>query len=187
MPKRARSSSSLTGGTGDVNPQWLNLFSTNNPGTSYTEGGFPIPIQRLPDSGKAQVMEILKVEWGLGAQVNVMAVTAAAWFSAYLTTRSFGTTEPTGALQNGTVISKWNINYYFGSGVGVTALLETPKINDLTDGAGHGILVATDNIYLGYIASAAAEPIAGTFTCRVLFRWKNVSLAEYIGIVQSQQ
>jgi len=186
MPKRGRSSGSLTGGTGDVNPQWLNLFSANNPGTSYTEGQFSIPIQRLNDAGKAQVMEILKVEWGLGAQTNIIAVTAAAFFSAYLTTKSF-TAEPTGVQQNGSVIAKWNLNYLFGTAVGVTLSLQDPFVQDLTDGAGHGILVATDNVFVGFIQTASGEPISGTFTCRVLYRWKNISLTEYIGIVQSQQ
>jgi len=186
MPKRGRSDS-LTGGTGDVNPQWFNLFSTNNPGTSYTETGFPVPVQRLPESNRAQVMEILKVEWGLGAQTNIIALTAAAFFSAYVTTRSFGTAEPLGTQQNGTVIAKWNLNYYFGTAVGATQTLQTPYVVDLTDGQGHGLLVATDNVYLGYLQTAAAEPISGTFTCRLLFRWKNIGLPEYIGIVQSQQ
>lgn len=186
MPKRARSES-LTGGTGDVNPQWMNLFSANNPGTSYTEGTFSIPIQRLPDDGRAQVLEVLKVEWGMGAQTNTLVSGAASgFFSAYLTTRSF-TGEPTGAQSNGQVISKWQLYTNVATAASASFSPHLPYVEDVTDGAGHGLLVATDNIFLGFIQSEASVPIAGTFTCRILYRWKNVRLAEYIGIVQSQQ
>jgi len=54
----------------------------------------------------------------------------------------------------------------------------------LDDGAGHGILLAADKVYLfGYTTSAEKMVI----DCRVTYRWKNVSLTEYIGIVQATQ
>jgi len=60
-----------------------------------------------------------------------------------------------------------------------------PYHDDLTDGAGHGVLVATDQIYCQISSSStgAAQTCAG----KIWYRWKNVGLAEYIGIVQSQQ
>jgi len=56
---------------------------------------------------------------------------------------------------------------------------------DLTDGAGHGILVATDTFQVaiqsqGYVA-------AQVYGFKILYRMKTVGLVEYIGIVQSQQ
>jgi hypothetical protein len=56
---------------------------------------------------------------------------------------------------------------------------------DLTDGAGHGVLVATDSIFIGAATTSYAG--AATFYARVFYRFKEVTLQEYIGIVQSQQ
>lgn len=56
---------------------------------------------------------------------------------------------------------------------------------DLTDEAGHGYLVATDTITLETNADQTAAVNAGF--ARIRYRWKEVSLTEYIGIVQAQQ
>jgi len=66
-------------------------------------------------------------------------------------------------------------------------------IHDLTDGDGHGILVATDNIWLtaqlsdSAIGGTSSGPISGTVSAELFYRFKKVTLQEYIGIVQSQQ
>lgn len=59
-----------------------------------------------------------------------------------------------------------------------------PFVQDLTDGAGHGLLIATDNLYLG--VDSEATGFAQSVQCKILYRWKNVSETEYVGIVQSQ-
>jgi hypothetical protein len=58
------------------------------------------------------------------------------------------------------------------------------RVFDCTDGAGHGVLVATDTLYCQLAGGASW---ATSFNAKILYRLKNVSLAEYIGIVQSQQ
>ena len=62
----------------------------------------------------------------------------------------------------------------------------------MTDGAGHGVLIATDNVYFSLLYNAIpTDGIAVQFTigggCDLLYRFKEVGLKEYIGIVQSQQ
>lgn len=63
----------------------------------------------------------------------------------------------------------------------------------MTDGAGHGVLVATDNIYLtlqtalSSVIGSSVGGIQGFGEAAILYRFKEVGLAEYIGIVQSQQ
>ena len=70
MPKKA----GLTGGTGDVNPQWYRLTLPANivlnitggaPGaTSSSTVQYPVPVPKFPSSdGSAIVMEILKCRW----------------------------------------------------------------------------------------------------------------------------
>lgn len=188
MPKRGRSDS-LTGGTGDVNPQILNLGSMN-PTTGYTEAQVSIPVQRLRSGNKSQVMEVLWAEIVAGSGVTLTpSVAAATTLGIYVTTKSFGTTEPTAAQQDGNVI----ISYKVAIAAAATAanlfgpLLELPKRIDCTDGNGHGILVATDYLYTGVTQTGADSPITGNMSVRLGFRWKNVSLQEYVGIVQSQQ
>jgi len=60
----------LTGGTGDVNPQWLKSpVISNNTIASYAEAQVPLPVQRLQNKGRAMVMELLKVAWNLDASI----------------------------------------------------------------------------------------------------------------------
>lgn len=70
---------------------------------------------------------------------------------------------------------------------------ESVDFHDLTDGAGHGLLVATDNIFLSVqttniaFVGESADSIVGFVAADLIYRFKEVALAEYIGIVQSQQ
>lgn len=68
---------------------------------------------------------------------------------------------------------------------------EGVDIHDLTDGAGHGVLIATDNVWLTAWLNGAVPDIGTTAQLNVyaelLYRFKKVTLQEYIGIVQSQQ
>lgn len=63
--------------------------------------------------------------------------------------------------------------------------------HDLTDGAGHGVLIATDNVWLTAFLNGAVPDIGTTAALNVyadlLYRFKKVTLQEYVGIVQSQQ
>lgn len=192
MSKRSRGGS-LTGGTGDVNPQWL--ITTQQPltgGATYADTGTTLPRERLPYGGKSQVLELLKAQ--LVFTTNVLwNQTAATPVSArfYLTTASFVATEPGLTQQSGKVLVTRRFDFS-GTAAGPAVdyqVIGTDAIVDLTDGAGHGLLVATDSMFSGFAETAAASPIAaaGSFAWRVLYRWKNVGLQEYIGIVQSQQ
>jgi len=60
------------------------------------------------------------------------------------------------------------------------------KIHDFTDGAGHGLLIAADKLYA---AVSTRRYYASGHACNfdILYRWKNVGLAEYVGIVQTGQ
>lgn len=187
MSKRSRGSGTLTGGTGDVNPQWFNTGLGAINGT-YQDVATVLPRERLPYGGKSQVMEVLKVEFSpSGASVlNATAGTNSA-ARTYVTTTTFGTTEPTSAQNSGKVLAKWRVELP-STGAGATnEVYEGPFVVDCTDGAGHGMLIATDSIFVGSIQTGATSPINGSINVRLMYRWKNVGLQEYIGIVQSQQ
>jgi len=56
---------------------------------------------------------------------------------------------------------------------------------DVTDGAGHGMLLAADKVFT-FLYEATGKSGAGVDVW-ISYRWKNVSLTEYIGIVQASQ
>jgi hypothetical protein len=233
---------SLTGGTGDVNPQWYK-FTLTDP-TAYTASAagsatttaflsqaFPIPINRLRTQGqKATVIEILKIRWQFGVSTNAGQTVygggpvasnhyagGGTGTNAFLTTKAYS--SPPGGSE-GPIIDEAVFETfqtpqvtaldptappYFGQSAG-GSLFETPPelYHDLTDGDGHGIIVATDNVYLSM--NTEIVPMGGSFGnsgsgfyidpfvvdgiylyCWLLYRFKDVSLTEYIGVVQSQQ
>jgi len=167
---------SLTGGSGDVNPNWLKISVTQSAADTFTQSTNPIPVQRLKSNGKSQVMEILKVHWE-----NISAITETDnSYNAFLTTKSYSSAPP---LTDGPVIDHVRRNIILTTSGQV--VVDQPVIHDLTDGAGHGVLVGTDNLYLSL--GSATTGVAGQMTAWILYRWKNIGMAEYIGIVQSQQ
>lgn len=176
--KRKGGNGSLTGGTGDVNPQFLTFSAIQSGADATTTTQVAVPIQRLPSSGRSQVMEVLKVSYSDNTIVETDNSVRA-----YLTTRSFGTTEVPSQYGEATVFDAWFRLY--GITTSGLSIQSEPITHDLTDGVGHGILVATDFIF-AQIASTGTGA-AQTVRIKIMYRWKNVGLAEYIGLVQSQQ
>lgn len=166
----------LTGGTGDVNPQLLNVLVTQTAADANTEGEVALPIPRYnAKSGRSIVLEILRIS----CIISDMADPAAdAFVSCFLKTR-------TGALiTDPECFATFSWDYLFTSAVGF-AYHDRRRDVDLSDGAGHGYLVATDSIFAS--CNSAATGLTNAANFKILYRYKEVSLAEYIGIVQSQQ
>ena len=172
-----RANGSLTGGTGDVNPQYMHLTATQSAADTSTTTAFPIPIQRMPDGRTAQVMEILKIFYTVASP----PVETDNNLSIFISTSSYGTTA-TNYAEPRVFGAYLRFIYITTSGM---ILNEQPYSQDLMDGAGHGYLVATDNLYVQI--NSAGTSLANVARIKILYRWKNVHLAEYIGIVQSQQ
>ncbi len=212
MPKTA---GSLTGGTGDYNPQWYRL-SVSFPGYSVASGytgassavavqSFPLPVPKFSQKqGKSIVVEILRCRWGIGLNVPFTSLSTGYALSietvGQLLSKNPGSSLP--ASTDGSVVDYYSQNgsYTVSPGTSTTDLLGTdlpnqqPVLHDLTDGAGHGVLIATDNIYLGaqgnisnYNIHAGATTGPTTVECDLLYRFKEVTIQEYVGIVQSQQ
>ena len=55
---------------------------------------------------------------------------------------------------------------------------------DFTDGAGHGILVATSS--LRYTFNSTGTNFANSFRTEIFYRMKKVKLEEFIGLVATQ-
>lgn len=210
-----RKSDALTGGTKDVNPQSYKLTI----GTSGIFAGtplnpfvqtrsFPVPINRLQQQGgKAVVMELLMVKWDyatattidedtppyqidlgatLSTQAQAMASGTAPSTIDYINAQNWF--QPANIPTAGTVPQP-----FIASGADNIS----PMLHHLDDGAGHGILIAVDNIFLNAVVAVVdldsstqytgpANFNAATFVCELIYRFKEVTLQEYIGIVQSQ-
>lgn len=207
MPKAA--AGSLTGGTGDVNPQWYRT-TVSIPNVSAAPGsnaiqqgvaGFPTPVPKFNQrQDKSIVMELLKVMWTNDVD---WTFTGASPSGVLEVTSQVLTKNPAGGgpvlPTDGSVVD--NYVYREAFDVSSTAIVASDLvhdgvvIHDLTDGAGHGILIATDNVYIaasviGYNTAASGGNlvfISNKMYASLLYRFKEVALAEYIGIVQSQQ
>jgi len=194
MAKRGGSSSAqqmLTGGTKDVNPQFLQGRVTLSAANTATEVTLGTPIVRVgpQTNGKSIIMEVLKVYLQLpDIDLDAAAATSRV-FSISMGTVSRATSTPVVAVLDDPrtflAVVKTIRNAFTAAGTGMLDDSTDPVVVDLTDGAGHGILIATDNIFIQ--ANTTNQTAANAFAFKILYRFKEVSLVEYIGIVQSQQ
>lgn len=187
MPKRKYSS--LTGGTGDVNPQWYKLTVQMTAADTDTTAIFPLPTYRLQNSsGRSWVMEILKIQWDTSLQV----ISANGTYGTLVTLATMQTTTlnlPQLKAQGAVIDFDQPTVAVFNAAAGSTftsGVRPHPELHDLTDGDGHGMLVATDRLFLRIQNVSTLQTVANNSNCNVLYRWKEVSLEEYIGLVQSQ-
>jgi hypothetical protein len=186
MSKRGRSDGSLTGGTRDVNPQWLNIgVLTLSAANTFTEAPISLPVPRYSASGgKSIVMEFLKVEFNNPALDTEFGAAS----SNKNCVQALSTISQTAVASSSPRTIQW-CEVEFRGAFTAAGTYETktrdPLVFDLTDGAGHGLLIGTDQIFWG--ANTLGYTAAALFGCRILYRFKEIALTEYIGIVQSQQ
>jgi len=186
MPKRGRLADQLTGGSHDVNPQYTTGRVTMTGGGTTTTVGFPLNLTRTPSTHtKIPIVEALRLfvsDDNAGAIANA-AETELAVFCA-LTTY-----DPAGAnvvFEDPRCLARivWRRVGAFTPGGTYYGNWEEQKEVDLSDGAGHGILVGTDNIYFQVGATAG---VTATAAFKLMYRIKYVSLSEYVQMVASQQ
>lgn len=184
MAKRARDV--LTGGSGDVNPQTMVISTGNVAGVAVQQTVSGLPIPRLPiKEGKSLVMEITDIKFastGVAAAVGVATTYA-----------MFLTTDPTqngltleNMINNPRTIAEWMFQTTVAAAPTSFETIQLTYKEDMTDAAGHGFLVATDNLFMNVVVNQAGSQLLKP-TCTISYRFKEVSLQEYIGIVQSQQ
>lgn len=208
----------LTGGTRDVNCQPMKFRITPSaaiPATSVVLAGalssanctsvaIPIPVQRLNSGRKAQVMELVKLQWDANltksSTASALSAMTAPSLALTLSSRSYGVSsipiyrnadpfiiyftrkEPTLGLVAPVA---------YDSFVNSEVYMPT-EIVDFTDGAGHGILYGQDTLYAQGTFTASAMTAATSLTtnsaynCCLWYRWKNVGFSEYIGMVTAQ-
>lgn len=187
--KRARKSESLTGGTGDVNPQKFVMRVAQTGADTSTLGQIPLPVPRTPTSaGEATVMEILKVFFYIN-NLNTPPPGLDSEIILQLTTNPNSITTRDTLLADPRSVTRWSSKIQAGAvppaGQDTPVQYKLSKAVDLTDGAGHGFLVAVDN--LGLQVWSDGTGVTNVGYCDILYRLKKIGVIEYIGIVQSQQ
>lgn len=159
----------------DLYPQWLDMTAEQEVMNQWETTPWPLPVPRLrrERGDEVQVIEILKVNFH---GPNLETVVDEGRVSCKLMTKDYDA-DP---KEIPTVIATVSIEC---TGAGSFVNIE-PNIQDMTDGDGHGYLVAVDTLYIG-IASANQT---ATTKChvRIYWRFKTVPLAEFLGLIQSQ-
>lgn len=181
--KRQRANGSRTGGTGDIKPQYLTVSSGTNGINLYAVNQVALPVPRFgSQQGRTTVVEILSVDWYLGA-LNLLDGGHSAW--AFLTTGSDRTAADVAAVIDLAEDIRDPLTFALVVAGGSDAHKFMPIHFDLTDNNGNGMVVATDKLFVVYgdrDNDAASEAIA-----KIKYRLVNIGMKEYIGIVQSQQ
>ena len=182
------SGGSLTGGSGDVKPQYLTGFTTAPvSGTDYSVTEIIVPGIVLSGTDQATVTEILSVDWYLG--ILDLADLTAIHFG-YLNTRVTHQTDDPVSLV--TIQADLRDPGTFGFGLVQRELTGTAGITDsvmplhldLTDQNGNGFLVGSNRMILTTGAFGNATAAGGVV--KILYRLSNVGIREYVGIVAGQ-
>lgn len=175
----------LTGGTGDVNMQFMGSYVAQGVINTYAENQIHLPRYLMGETkGKAVLIEILKV-----ICVNPdmpVATTTPATASCLVGLATSSGDEDTMELDNTRMLLTWNVGtrHAFTAGGDIYTRFDQTKVFDLTDGAGHGILVAVEHLY--HCLMTAGYTVVGHSHMKIFYRFKQVSTLEFIGILQSQ-
>lgn len=174
----------LTGGTKDVNPQWFKGYITVT-ANSTTESNFQLPITRIPTANKVTIIEVLKIQIAPKTGLGTSAVCAIGSISIKFGTASMGTATAV-FLDDSRVFAEFDETVLTSATGAFSRGTPSDFLLDLTDGSGHGLLVASDKLYVQATCANVAD-LAGTCAFAILYRFKTVGMREYVGIVQSQQ
>jgi len=69
MKRRRESGGSVTGGTGDIKPQIMTIYTGLNSANNYITASFVVPVIRPQGNrNKPVIMEILWIDWYLGIE-----------------------------------------------------------------------------------------------------------------------
>lgn len=178
--KRARGPRTI-----DIYPQTMSWNVTQASADAFVTQLIQTPISRLPKKGNLiTVMELL--------YMDVVITNTNAQTPTYVdaTSDNFQWGIVTGAAPSSfPYFSQPSMLAYKA----LTHLLTTsgtfqfqyPQRYEFEDGSGRGILLATDAFT--FVADTNGTGVVNRFDCKLLYRFVDVSVEEYVGIVQSQQ
>ena len=181
-----RGAMSLTGGTGDVNPQWVAFTAVQTGNDVFLQQTFDLPTNpSMPvRSNKAMVLEFLRVQflWSLD---TTQSPATPQRHSAVLSTATVDIGAGLSTIQSSVNAITTDQFLTFQAGAGATVFTrDVAKVYDLTDGAGHGVIIASKSINL--IISTFNTATSNRVVVRILYRYKEVTITEFITLAQFQ-
>jgi len=185
--RRKTSGGSVTGGTGDIKPQYIvATVSAPTGAADYSIVQINVPRIVLGEPDMATIMEILSVEWypglnDLGDNVSL--------HGGFLDTRASRLQDEAATLAtiatdagSPTVFAWVMIDHRITTSGGATS--EYPLTVNTNDGNGNGILIASDRFFA--IGFSVANTVPADHVVRIMYRLVNVGITEYVGIVAAQ-
>ncbi len=167
----------ITGGSDDLNPQFVSAVIIQPSTNAFGEINIPLPVLSTPvQKGKASVFELLHATFYSDPFPNLINAQAVV---TQLTTQS-----------QTDLIAPSNVNFIAGEERFQlsTLLSATPNISvleenlektfDLTDKAGHGLVIRGPNLFLGINSTSTTSPF--TVHIKLLFRIKFVGIEEFL-------
>lgn len=201
--RKRRYGDTLTGGTRDFNPQYFSTSVTQSANDTTTTATVSTPPGiGLSMSGKKPLaMELLKAYVEFETSGGGVFSPASAQFAPGATTASeitvklygssknFSTTAPSLSMGDATVFlyARRAITVYESTAASTMILDDIGPIQiDFTDGDGHGILYANQNMYFQLVSNATG--ITNVARIKLIFREKYITEEELLGLVlQSNQ
>lgn len=160
----------------DIFPQQASFSVAESAADTTTTARINLPISRLPNQSRVQVIEITKIwlEFSNNQSATGDSVGAALCF------RDFGTTDA--LLSDPACFFKFRETAIISTNGGFIHPI-THEF-DLTTGGGRGFLIATDSIFAQVQSASIGSAVTVRF--KIWYRFVQVGLQEYIGIVQQQ-
>lgn len=167
----------------DINPQALKFSLTMSAANTFTEKEIKTPVVQSLGNERALVMEILKVH--LYVRCTELRNILATEQEIHITDRTVSGMKNWGNSECIMHASKSVICIDTAATDATLAVID-PNGDlefDFTDGNGNGILYGKSAVFIGMLTSNFAA--AGTVAGQILYRLKEVSASELLGIIQS--
>lgn len=173
MPKFARL---------DKAPNYFTISSLQTGNDTTTVTTVNLPNASIPTQGSVTIIELIKIN--LSQMTAWTTIDVGDGWTVGLDTSTPTTTSTTTACAHPSCLWFYTVKPGSTMTSAVGGGFFESKLFDLTDGDGHGLLVATD--VLNFFNMSTATGIANQWVAKVWYKWRRVTIEEYVGIVQSQ-
>jgi hypothetical protein len=173
-------------GRKDKYAQYFDVALTQPSTDGAIQAAVNLPVPRIPTAGKATIIEIVSIEYGLTD--SKMSATGSGQVLILVSLDDRTADASTGTLitqsiYNGHTIDYWILRQHQTTAGGIYAT-EHPTTHSMETNDGYGFLVATDKLYISMDTTGGTAAMAAVVT--VFYRYVEVSVNEYVGIIQSQ-
>jgi len=160
----------------DIFPQWMRMRLQMSASNTFTKKAFETPVIAGPNM--YYIMNILKVYWIITAADGTTLVTAKSAGHTFQITRNEQADIINDDIDDLIFVGQ-NEHITLTSG----AITGGWKMVDISDGAGHGVLVADKEIWMGIDADADSTTV-GTARAWLLYTMQKVSPEELLDMLQ---